>query len=86
MPTFSPLKPPLLPSPIRPLSALPSSPIEITLKPLPIKELQERFYQHKPDVQVRHGPAVVDKKRQTGTISYSREVTLDLNNAILSVP
>ena len=46
----------------------------MTLKPLPIKELQERYYHHKPLLQVRHGPAVTDKKRQTATIPYDREV------------
>ena len=73
-PVLSPLKALSTPHP----PALSRSPVEITLKPLPTKELQERFYQHKSKVQVRRGPAVVDKKRKTGTIDYGREVMLVL--------
>jgi hypothetical protein len=46
------------------------SPVEITLAPLPIKVLQERYYHQKPLMDVRTGPNMVDKKRKTGTIPY----------------
>jgi hypothetical protein len=48
------------------------SPVEVTLSPLPLKVLQDRFYHQKEKMDVRTGPRVVDKKRKSGKIPYSR--------------
>ena len=48
------------------------SPVEVTLSPLPLKVLQDRFYHQKEKMGVRTGPRVVDKKRKYGKIPYSR--------------
>ena len=48
------------------------SPVEVTLSPLPLKVLQDRFYHQKEKMDVRTGPRVVDKKRKYGKIPYSR--------------
>ena len=49
------------------------SPIQLTLEPLYIKELQERYYHQKDGIQVRRGPAHTDKKRKTNAINYNRQ-------------
>jgi hypothetical protein len=48
------------------------SPVEVTLAPLPLKVLQDRFYHQKPLMDRRVGPRTVDEERKTGTIGYSR--------------
>ena len=48
------------------------SPVEVTLSPLPLKVLQDRFYHQKEKMDVRTGPRVVDKKRKYRKIPYSR--------------
>jgi len=48
------------------------SPIEITSSPLPVKEIQKRFYEEYPNFQLRRGPRVDDRTRMTKTIPYVR--------------
>lgn len=48
------------------------SPIQITPKALCVKEVQERFYQQKPGMDLRRGPAQSDQQRQSARIAYSR--------------
>ena len=48
------------------------SPIQLTLRPLPIKILQEHYYHTKRGIQVRRGPAHSDVKRMTAKIDYDR--------------
>jgi hypothetical protein len=50
------------------------SPIVVTMKPLGLKILQERFYNEKPALSVRRGPAVSDATRNSRTIGYERRV------------
>ena len=48
------------------------SPIVVTMKPLGLKILQERFYHEKPALSVRRGPAVSDAQRMRRKIQYDR--------------
>ena len=48
------------------------SPIQLTLRPVFIKTLQERYYHTKKGIKVRRGPAHTDVKRMTGKINYDR--------------
>ena len=46
------------------------SPIEVTNVPLSVKELQLRYYDPKPKLRIRRGPASLDEDRLTNKIDY----------------